>query len=189
MADFQTALKKVLQFEGGYADDPDDAGGETYRGVSRRFFPRWWGWDYVDALKTDPSFPAVLASDVRLSLAVEMFYEAAFWDRFQGAQIQSQRIADEVMEQAVHLGVHRAVEFLQRGMNLLNRNQQDYSDLAEDGALGPKTLDQVNRQSSSHVWVNYLLVVLNGLQFSHYAERARKSPVNEKYFRGWLSRC
>lgn len=188
MADFSLALKKALWFEGRYANDPDDAGGETYRGIARRFWPGWPGWQYLDALKPDPEFPQILESDIRLGLAVEMFYEGAFWDRFQGGQIASQRIANEVLEQSVHLGVTRAVEFLQRATNLLNRNQRDYPDLAEDGILGPKTLLRVNTQAVNHLWVNSLLKVLSVLQGAHYLERCRQAPAQEKYLRGWLAR-
>ena len=35
MANFTIALKKVLKNEGGYANNPNDAGGETYKGISR----------------------------------------------------------------------------------------------------------------------------------------------------------
>ena len=36
MANFQEALKKVLVYEGGYVNDKDDAGGETYKGITKR---------------------------------------------------------------------------------------------------------------------------------------------------------
>lgn len=37
--DFQTSLSKVLQFEGGYVNDPNDPGGETNLGISKRAYP------------------------------------------------------------------------------------------------------------------------------------------------------
>lgn len=190
MADFSIALKKLLRLEGGYGDDPDDAGGETYRGVSRRFFPGWPGWHYIDALKPDPQFPFVLESDLRLSLAVEMLYEAAFWDRFQGAQIRSQRIADLLLVAAVNLGVFRAVEFLQRALNALNHSdsrlpsQTGYPDLLEDGVSGPKTLRAVNG-NVGWPWVEELL---RSQVNCYYLERVRENPSQEKFLRGWLNR-
>ncbi|MFM7564688.1 MAG: glycosyl hydrolase 108 family protein, partial [Planctomycetota bacterium] len=39
MADFAIAFDETMINEGGYVDDPDDRGGETYRGVARRFHP------------------------------------------------------------------------------------------------------------------------------------------------------
>mgnify|MGYP002957326922 CR=1 FL=1 len=39
MANFNEEFKKVILVEGGYVNDPDDAGGETYLGISRRYNP------------------------------------------------------------------------------------------------------------------------------------------------------
>lgn len=37
--DFDQALARLLQHEGGYSNDPNDAGGETNLGISRRAYP------------------------------------------------------------------------------------------------------------------------------------------------------
>ena len=39
MADFELAIPVVLRNEGGYVDDPNDAGGETNFGISKRSYP------------------------------------------------------------------------------------------------------------------------------------------------------
>lgn len=51
MAEFAKAYKKLEVAEGGYVNDPDDAGGETYKGVSRKANPNWIGWIILDDLK------------------------------------------------------------------------------------------------------------------------------------------
>ena len=35
MANFDIAYRRTSRFEGGYVNDPKDAGGETYNGISR----------------------------------------------------------------------------------------------------------------------------------------------------------
>ena len=40
MADFNDAFDETMGHEGGYVNDSNDAGGETYRGISRRFNPQ-----------------------------------------------------------------------------------------------------------------------------------------------------
>lgn len=35
MADFKKAFVEVIKNEGGYVNDPDDPGGEIYKGVAR----------------------------------------------------------------------------------------------------------------------------------------------------------
>ena len=39
MAKFDEEFDKVILAEGGYVNDPDDAGGETYLGISRKNNP------------------------------------------------------------------------------------------------------------------------------------------------------
>ena len=36
---FDKIIEKVLEHEGGYVNDPDDLGGETNYGITKRFFP------------------------------------------------------------------------------------------------------------------------------------------------------
>ena len=36
---FDEIIEKVLEHEGGYVNDPDDAGGETNYGIAKRWYP------------------------------------------------------------------------------------------------------------------------------------------------------
>ena len=38
MADFNKAIAIILKHEGGYVNDPDDPGGETNMGITKRDF-------------------------------------------------------------------------------------------------------------------------------------------------------
>ncbi len=51
MADFKTAIEATLKAEGGYVNDPDDPGGETYKGIARNRNSKWSGWTHIDLLK------------------------------------------------------------------------------------------------------------------------------------------
>jgi len=51
MADFNQALQMVLQNEGGYVNDPNDPGGETYKGIARKMNSNWIGWQLIDLQK------------------------------------------------------------------------------------------------------------------------------------------
>lgn len=53
MANFDEEFKKVIVVEGGYVDDPDDIGGETYLGISRRYNPNSKMWNIIDDIKKD----------------------------------------------------------------------------------------------------------------------------------------
>ncbi|MBW1702152.1 MAG: hypothetical protein JRJ69_07695 [Deltaproteobacteria bacterium] len=191
MANFDEAFEKTAAIEGGYVFDPDDAGGETYKGISRRFNPSWKGWDRVDEIKRANSrkkkFDKVFEQDESLQEEVLLFYKEAYWDKFWGDEIPVQEIAEELFDTGVNMGVRRAVGFLQEGLNLLNRNQRNYTDIVEDGLFGKNTLKVLMAYLEIDD-VSYLLKVMNILQGMHYIEYMRKSPTQEKYARGWLKR-
>ncbi|MDD4050452.1 MAG: glycosyl hydrolase 108 family protein [candidate division Zixibacteria bacterium] len=187
MASFGIAYQKTLEFEGGYVFDPDDGGGETYRGIARRFNPGWDGWKTIDRARGTADFPQNLDSIEPLQAAARKFYKQHYWDRFQGDMIVSQEIADELFDTGVNLGVTRAVTFLQAALNILNRNQTLYQDIADDGSCGPETLEAIGRYLQNDP-VEYLLKIANILQGMHYIAFMKKNPMQEKYARGWLAR-
>lgn len=46
-------IDMILQNEGGYAWLKGDSGGETYRGIARRYHKDWEGWGVVDRIKRE----------------------------------------------------------------------------------------------------------------------------------------
>ena len=124
MANFGKAYQATMGHEGGYSKDADDLGGETYRGIARKFNPGWTGWAKIDAAKRTRGFPTSLDRDTALQNDVSAFYKQHYWDKFQGDAIPNQAIADELFDTGVNLGIPRAVEFLQRALNTLNRNEK-----------------------------------------------------------------
>ena len=187
MADFTKAFKHTMIEEGGYVNDPDDAGGETYRGIARRFHPNWEGWSIIDSLKKSPNFPRCLYIDTNLNSLHQMFYKQMFWDRFQGDTLPSQELGEEMFDTGVNMGVSRAVKFLQRSLNYLNRNGKLFPDMVGDGQLGPTTLKHLNTYLSKDS-VDLLLKIMNVLQAQHYLNYMGKSPTQEKFCRGWFRR-
>ena len=193
MADFERAFVKTMKHEGGYVSDPDDAGGETYKGISRRFHPHWQGWKTIDSILIyaicHDDFLIEINKNKKIQQAVREFYREHYWDRFQGDLIPVQEIAEELFDTSVNMGVHRAVIFLQQGLNLLNRNQKNYPDIAEDGGFGPQTLKTLGiylkLENNDH---SSLLIIMNTLQGMHYIEYVKGHPEQEKYARGWLKR-
>lgn len=49
------AIKKILLLEGGYTNDPDDSGGETIFGITRKNYPNLKLWNIVDNTKNKKS--------------------------------------------------------------------------------------------------------------------------------------
>lgn len=187
MANFEKAFYKTLGHEGGYVNDKDDAGGETYMGVSRVYNPTWTGWDLIDDLKRKPGFPRILDDNDAIQNAVQEFYELRYWDENRLDDVESQAVAEEMFDTSVNLGTARAARFLQEALNYLNRNEAMYKDLVVDGKIGSMSLRALQTILDKGDEV-ILLKILNVLQGMHYLNYMKKSPTQEKYARGWFRR-
>jgi len=189
MADFIKAYKILDIHEGGYSNDPDDAGRETYKGISRRFNPSWSGWIIIDSeKKSNPDkYEKLLYENEYLNSLVILFYKEHFWNKFLGDEIPFQEIANELFECGVNLGISESVKFLQKALNILNRNQKLYPDLVEDGVFGNITLSTLKKYSENDTQ-EILLKIMNVFQGMHYVEYMNRSPIQEKNARGWFER-
>jgi lysozyme family protein len=187
MANFNTSYDKLLKHEGGYSNDSVDRGGETYKGIARNFHSYWEGWAIIDNMKGGNTFPDNLKDNNDLDLLVRDFYKKAFWDKLYGDEVHNQAIADELFDIGVNMGVSKAVNFLQIGLNCLNRNGRDYPNISEDGKLGPITLDTLNIYLEKNR-IDYLYKAINILQGMHYINIMKGNESQERFARGWLKR-
>jgi len=110
MADYKKAIEKVLKTEGGYANDPSDKGGETYKGISRKNWPSWDGWEIIDSAKKLPNFPKSLYRLVFLNDGVVLFYKVNFWDKIGGNNLKNQSIGEMLLDSAVNEGFKPAIK-------------------------------------------------------------------------------
>ena len=186
MAQFDIAYSKTGKHEGGYSFRATDRGGETYRGISRKFHSEWKGWAIIDRYKDKPSFPALLDTDELLQNEVRDFYMQGFWNILRLNEITDQDIANELYDTGVNCGNYQAIKFLQRSLNLLNNKQKLYPDITVDGFIGVKTLEAVSKVSSDVSLKDALVICLNGFQFYHYASLADADKSQEEYFKGWI---
>lgn len=185
MTKFEAAYNKVMIDEGGYVFDKDDPGGETYKGISRVHNPNWDGWKIIDGYKSRYDFPNCLEADQDLQYLVKFYFKKKYFDPYLGDQLD-EAIAEEMFDQAVNLGVQKAIEHLQRSLNILNRNQRDYEDIKVDGIFGQNTLKAYLKCVSVR-GAKLLFNVLNIYQGKRYIELMEASQVKEKFL-GWFNR-
>lgn len=186
MSDFSRAILKVLRHEGvqldargqpipgrtGYADVPDDPGGETNYGITKAV-ARMYG--YEGAMATIP-FPTVLE-----------IYRRRYWDEIRGDEIPDQEIAEELFDTAVNCGVGVAKMFLQRTLNVLNKKSTLWFDIVVDGQVGPKTVAALNSALVAEPYYRLcILRALDSLQCVRYIELAEKNQRFETFMAGWL---
>src|ERR1035437_5503402 len=87
---------------------------------------------------------------------------------------------EEMFDQSVNLGIKRAVEHLQRSLNILNDRQTLYNDIKVDGIIGDQTIGAYFK--CCHLEKETMLVnVLNMFQAKYYIELMEKRNVFEKF--------
>lgn len=118
MANFQEALKKVLVYEGGYVNDKDDAGGETYKGIARRYNKDSIMWPEVDkvtrATKNVKQINIILEQNKIVQNEVARIYKKDYWDKLHLDEVKSQTIAYQLFDTAVNMGVSKAIKLAQQ---------------------------------------------------------------------------
>lgn len=171
----QEIIEKVIGVEGRYSNNPKDSGGETCWGITIAAARRY---GYTGAMRDMPKSAAVRIYDLR-------FMRTA---RIGDLNPISSRVCHEVFDTAVNCGEKVAIQFLQRSLNVLNREGRDYTDLVTDGQIGSKTLAALTsflklRKLEGEV---VLLKILNSLQGAHYVLLAERRSKDEEFIFGWF---
>ena len=185
---FQKAMARNEHLEAGYLNDPNDAGGETIDGIARNYNPNLGLWDVVDAAKSKPNFPHCLEDDVFLQRLIYEFYFVEHWQkpRIKDIAERNETIGIKLFTLGVHFGTRRPCKWLQRAINVLNRNATRYPDITADGIIGPtsiKTFEQCLDNNPEQRILN----VMTAVQGAQYLNKMENDPTQEKWV-GWFDR-
>jgi lysozyme family protein len=190
MNEFNIAYDITRRIEGGYhagtGVNQNDRGGETFKGIARRFWANWRGWAIIDHLKKSPGFPQTAERNPQLNQFVRDFYKVNFWDPLRLDQVKFQPVQNELFDTAVNCGVSTAARFFQRALNFMNRGGKSFKDLTVDGKIGPQTL--LTFAALNDKDKKTLFNVLNVLQGGHYLAIMERDPGQEDFLRGWFDR-
>lgn len=133
MANFDEAYQRTLKFEGGWVNDDNDSGKETYKGISRVYEKNWEGWKIVDVYKKKPNFPKNLEADKKLQELVKSCYRKNYWNVIWGDKIRNQKVANDLYDTAVNMGVGTSIKLSERQYGL-----------KETCKMSQKLLDKLN---------------------------------------------
>jgi lysozyme family protein len=159
MADFEHAMLIVLQHEGGYSNDPKDAGGETNFGICKR------------------SYPKVDIKNLTVDGAKEI-YRRDFWNPLMLDHFTSQSLANKVFDTCVNIGLHTGVKYLQRALLLTGVAIQP------DGNMGPQSVAAINAANPDLLLQSYRHMLV-----AYYEGLISAKPANRRFERGWLARA
>jgi len=161
---FLRAFKEIISIEGGYTNNIHDRGGETKYGISKR------------------AYPNLDIKNLTLDKAKQIYYND-YWFDIKLDYIDNYNIQLELFDTAVNMGQYKAQTILQESLNLLNRNERNFKDLAVDGIIGKNTILAYNKVDKK-----ILYKVLNGLQFMNYVRIVERDKTQEVFFNGWMVR-
>lgn len=157
---FEKAIPIVLKHEGGYVNDPNDLGGETKYGISKR------------------SYPHLDIKNLTVEQAVEI-YKRDWWDRYKYESIGDLDIAAKVFDLAVNMGANPAHRILQKAVNFVSS-----SNLKVDGVIGPLTLAALADADAAKV-----RRAMEFYAAEYYYSLAKARPANRNFLLGWLNRA
>ena len=115
---FEEIIEQVLEHEGGYVNDPHDAGGETNFGIAKRFYP---DVDIKNLTKEQ----------------AKKIYHQDYWRPGKCDEVPP-HLRHIYFDMCVNFGRSGAVKVLQRAANSKLRNKIDV-----DGGIGPATLKAI----------------------------------------------
>lgn len=173
--------------ESGYANNPSDAGGETYNGIARKFWPNWGGWKYIDGVKANtapqPIFGTAayqkyaaymnrcLAELTSLQQMILDFYRVNFWDKYRLSEVNDQAVAAWLYDHVVNGGACGA-KWLQEAVGV-----------AADGKVGPATIAAINAADPAT-----LLQDAKDVAAFYRLDRAAADPSQIQFLPSWLRR-
>lgn len=179
-----------MREEGGYAHNPNDDGGETYKGIARKFWGSLPLWKAIDQHKSQMPAPphynmtkgspyrewvaqlnARLAADQDLQGKILSFYREVFWKANLLDQVNNQPVANWLYDHAVN-GGGRGIAWMQAAAGV-----------TADGDIGPKTVAAINDANPVA-----LLGRAEDEAATYRLQRAHDKPNQIGFLPSWLKR-
>jgi lysozyme family protein len=169
-------IAELIAREGGYSNNAADRGGPTKYGITEKVArANGYQGDMRD-------FPLATAQAI---------YRKLYWTgpRFDEVAKIAPRLAAELFDTGVNMGVGAASAFLQRALNALNCNGAHYPDMPVDGRIGGVTLNALDRfleRRGASVGEAVLVKACDCLQGEKYIAICEANPTQEVFAFGWL---
>ena len=168
-------VASVFALEGGYVNDPNDAGGETNHGITEQV-ARNYG--YLGSMR---DLPKGIAQDIYIRNYIEQ-------PKFDRVLALSPAVGTKLVDAGVNAGPGRASIWFQQSLNDLSRGGRDYPIIGVDGAIGSQTLNAykaLEKHGGRTKACELTLKALDSYQSQHYL-RLAQGKANSSFIVGWL---
>lgn len=172
---FQKAFKVVKKWEGGYVNDPDDYGGETYCGITRRYNPTWFGWHLIEKHKDS----CRIVWNENLGPLVDHYVTDYYLDRWLNGRF------DEIQDTAK---VVYLFDFSNTGEIYVVINKLALNDFGYNFSLD-YTVDEVYITAINTVPSADYISLLRVKRAAYYELIASRYPFQKKFLQGWKNRA
>lgn len=174
--DINMLVDQLIEREGGYVDHPDDRGGPTNFGITRRVAAQN---DYRGSIRDLPRETAA-------RIYRDIYWHGPGYDRIFPI---APRTAAELFDTGVNMGPGVATGFFHRALNALNRGGRDYADVPKAGTITDASVAALKaflsrRGAAGEV---ILLRAINALQGARYIDLAERRAANKSFLYGWLA--
>ena len=164
MANSSKLVPFILQWEGGFVNDPLDVGGATNKGITIGTFTEY---------KRRKGLKAPTVQDLK-NISNEDWHEVfkgLYWDRWKADEIKNQAVANILVDWVWASGSHG----IKRPQRLLG--------VTADGVVGSKTIAALNAKDPAEL---FRMIKADRLKFID--EICEKRPANNRFKKGWLNR-
>lgn len=164
MADSSKLVPFILQWEGGFVNDPDDLGGATNKGITIGAFAEY---------KKRKGQKAPTVDDLKNISDAEWrdVFKSLYWDRWKADEIKNQSVANILVDWVWASGSHG----IKRPQRLLG--------VKADGIVGKQTIAALNAMDAAT-----LFKMIKDDRAKFIDEICKARPKNEKYRKGWVNR-
>lgn len=167
---FEEAVARVLDHEGGFQCDPEDAGNWTGGRIGRGALK---GTKYgISAAQ----YPALDIAGLTPAAAAAI-YASDYWLRYRLDRLPP-ALAPKALDTAVLIGPQEAIRLLQQAVDAAG------APCASDGAIGPDTIAACRRAPAGRVLERY-----RALLVEHFVALAAANPGQRRFLAGWTRRA
>lgn len=164
MADINELAPKILKWEGGYVNNPNDHGGPTNMGITLATWQKQ-GYDKNHDGHIDAQDIKLLSKDDFIVILRN------YWNVWKADQIGNQSVADILVDWVWGSG--------RWGVTI----PQQILGVAADGNVGPKTLAALNSQNQQDLFNK-----IHAKRVEFLNNIVKNNPSQSVFLKGWLNR-